>query len=301
MPSLQTTLLKTYLRLQRRLSPPPATLDVNRERRDLEALARLFKPLAPIQSSPLNAAGVPAEWITPQDLPAERILLYLHGGSFNAGSLNTHRALAANLCLAAHARALVIDYRLAPEHPFPAALEDAADAYRWLLTQGHPATRIAVAGDSAGGGLTISLLLHLRLQGLPLPAAAVCLSPWTDLAGKGESWQTNAHSDIVLTPHILFQSAEIYLAGADPCHPLASPLYADLRGLPPLLIQVASDELLLSDSTELARRAQSADVDVTLEIYPGMQHVWQFAASFIPESRQAIQSIGEFIQRHLPL
>lgn len=300
MPSLQAQLLKTYLRLQRAFAPPPANLDINRERRELEALSRLFKPLAPIQTSPVDAGGVPAEWVFPPSSLTERVILYLHGGSFNAGSINTHRAIAANLALAARAQSLVIDYRLAPEHPFPAALEDAAAAYAWLLEQPHPPSQIALVGDSAGGGLVLSLLLHLRDEGLPLPAAGVCLSPWTDLSGAGESWRANLRSDIVLNPQNLLQCAAVYLAGADPCQPLASPLYADLHGLPPLLIQVASDEILLSDSTELARRAQAAGVEATLRIYPGMQHVWQFAASLIPESRQAIDEIGAFIQRHLP-
>jgi monoterpene epsilon-lactone hydrolase len=297
MTSLQANLLKTYLRL---FSPPHPTLDVPRERRDLESLAKLFKPLGAIQAEAIDAGGIPAEWITPQDYAEQRTLLYLHGGSYNAGSINTHRSIAANFAIFSRARALIIDYRLAPEHPFPAALEDAAAAYTWLLGQGHAPQHIALVGDSAGGGLVLCLLLHLRDEALPLPAAAVCLSPWTDLAGTGKSARTNARSDIVINAENGLRCAEVYLAGADPCNPLASPLYADLRGLPPLLLQVGSDEILLSDSTELARLAKAAGVEVTLDIWTGMQHVWQYAASIIPEGRRAIQQAATFIVHWIP-
>jgi monoterpene epsilon-lactone hydrolase len=299
MPSWQARVLKAYLRVQRLFSRPRDELDVQKERSELEALAGMFKPLSAIQCSPLVMSGVPAEWIVPSNLSTDRVLLYLHGGSYNAGSINSHRSLAANIAAAANARALIIDYRLAPEHPYPAAVDDATAAYEWLLDNGHAPGEIIIAGDSAGGGLALALLVHLRDKGKPLPALAICLSPWTDLAGAGESLQTRAKADIILDAGNLSKSAQAYLGGADPRAPLASPLYADLKGLPPLLIQVGSDEILLSDSTELAERAKGAGVNVTLEVWEPMQHDWHFAASFVPEGRQAIARIGEFVEQSM--
>ena len=300
MPSWQGQVLKTYLRMQRLFSPPRRELDVQKDRAELEALAEMFKLQARIECAPVTARGVPAEWIVPSGLSGDRVLLFLHGGSYNAGSINSHRSLAANIAAATNARALVIDYRLAPEHPFPAAVEDAAAAYEWLLQDGHRPQKIIVAGDSAGGGLALALLVHLRDEGRPLPTMAICLSPWTDLAASGESLRTRARADVLLDARNLSQSASVYLAGTDPRAPLASPLYADLRGLPPLLIQVGADEILLSDSTGLAERARTAGVNVTLEVWPAMQHDWQFAASFVPEARQAIARIGEYVRQSPP-
>ncbi len=299
MPSWQARVLKAYLRVQRLFSRPKDELDAQKERSELEALAVMFKPLIAIQCSPLVVRRVPAEWIVPSKLSTDRVLLYLHGGSYNAGSINSHRSLAANIAAAANARALIIDYRLAPEHPYPAAVDDATAAYEWLLDNGHAPGEIIIAGDSAGGGLAMALLVHLRDKGKPLPALAICLSPWTDLAGAGQSLQTRAKADIILDAGNLSKSAQAYLGGADPRAPLASPLYADLKGLPPLLIQVGSDEILLSDSTELAERAKGAGVNVTLEVWEPMQHDWHFAASFVPEGRQAIARIGEFVEQSM--
>jgi acetyl esterase/lipase len=238
---------------------------------------------------------VPAEWILPAGITAGRVVLYLHGGSYIAGSINSHRALAANIAASAGARALVVDYRLAPEHPYPAALEDALAVYHWLLANDNPADKIYIAGDSAGGGLAAALLLALRDAGDPSPAAAVCISALTDMAFTGESIKTKADVDLILDLGKEIQFASMYLGDTDPRAPLVSPLYADLRGLPPLLIQVGSDEILQSDSTRLAEKARAAGVNVTLEVWEGMQHVWHFAASLIPEGRDAICRIGEFI------
>jgi monoterpene epsilon-lactone hydrolase len=249
----------------------------------------------------LDADGVPAAWIIPPGLETKRTVLYLHGGSYNAGSIASHLPLTGSIALAAKARVLAIDYRLAPEHPFPAAVEDALAAYQWLLKESAEASQIVVAGDSAGGGLTLSLLLSLRDKGLPLPAAAVCLSPLTDMTLSGESWTTNARTDFMLKRIIVVKSAEIYYREANPRAPLLSPLFADLAGLPPLLIQVGSEEVLLSDSILFAEKARAAGVDVTLENWKGMQHVWQYAASMLPEARQAVARIGEFIIQHCPV
>jgi acetyl esterase/lipase len=199
---------------------------------------------------------------------------------------------------AAQARVLGLNYRLAPENPFPAAVDDAVAGYRWLLAQGIRPSRIAVAGDSAGGGLTIATLVAIRDAKLPAPAAGVCLSPWVDMEGIGESMKSRANADPVVQREGLLGMAQAYLQGKDPRTPLAAPLYADLKGLPPLLIQVGDAETLLDDSTRIADRAKAAGVQVKFEVWPEMIHVWQMFASFLPEGQQAIDVIGKFILDH---
>lgn len=299
MASWQSYMLTTMFRARRFFHPLAAVLDVQAGRAETEALAANFKIRPEVICTPVLVEDLPAEWITPPGSSAERLLVYFHGGSYNSGSINSHRSLVANIAASAKSRALTIDYRLAPEHPFPMALEDALTAYRWLLNNQLSPDQIVVAGDSSGGGLTLSLLISLREANEPLPAMAVCLSPWTDLTCTGETWETNAKHDIMLDRGTLKQSAELYLGEADPRNPLASPLHADLRGLPPLLIQVGSEEILLSDSTCFAERARNAGVDVTLEVWEGMQHEWHFAAQVLPEARQAIDHIGRFIETRL--
>jgi monoterpene epsilon-lactone hydrolase len=281
---------------KRRLSPRSAELDVTRERADVESMAGMFKPMGAIRCDPVEANGVPAEWIVPQGLQPARVILFLHGGSFTAGSIASHRTLAGNVAITARSRVLLIDYRLAPEHPFPAAVEDAAAAYEWLLSGGSAPGRIVLAGDSAGGNLALALLVHLRDRRRPLPAAAVCLSPNPDLTYSGESWVFNAKKDILIDERKERQAVDLYLGGVDPRTALVSPYFADLRGLPPLLIQVGSHEVLLSDATHFAEKARQAGVEVTLEVWPGMQHEWQFAAKLMPEGRRAITRIGEFVE-----
>jgi monoterpene epsilon-lactone hydrolase len=300
MVSWQTRALEVYLVIKRLLSDQSGELDVQKERADVESMAKMFKPLGAIHSEPVAANGVPAEWIHLVGAQPARVVLFLHGGSFNSGSIVSHRTLAGNVALAADARSLLIDYRLAPEHPFPAAIDDALAAYEWLLAQGVAPRQTIVAGDSAGGTLALALLLQLRDHGQPLPAAAVCLSPAPDLTFSSESWTFNARKDLMLDARKERKSVEIYLRGADPRGPLASPNFADLRGLPPLLIQVGSHELLLSDAERLAERAKAAGVEVTLEVWPGMQHEWQFAADFLPEGRRAIARVGEFVKARVP-
>jgi acetyl esterase/lipase len=225
-------------------------------------------------------------------------MLYLHGGGYALGSLNTHRVLVSWIARAAKTRALAIDYRLAPEYPFPAAIEDSVAAYRWLLSIGADPTRMTIAGDSAGGGLAVATLISLRDAGTPLPAAAVCISPWVDMEVCGESIQSKADVDPMLERKGILELAQIYLGGTDPRHPLASPIHADLKGLPPLLIQVGTAEALLDDAVRLARCGQSAGVKVVLEQWQDMIHVWHTYATILPEARQAIQRIGEFVQEH---
>lgn len=245
----------------------------------------------------VEAGGVSAVLVsTPQSL-ADRCVLYLHGGGYVFGQPSHYRDFIWRIASATAARVLVIDYRLAPEHPFPAALDDAAAAYRWLLQQGTDPRRIAVMGDSAGGGLTLATLLRLRDDGIPLPAAAVALSPWTDLTVSGESIERNAKSESMITPAQARDFAAHYLAGAEARHPHASPLYGDPASLPPVLLLVGSGEILLDDAVRMANRLRACGRRVELEIGPGMPHVWPLYARVLPESRQAITRIGAFVQR----
>jgi monoterpene epsilon-lactone hydrolase len=264
-----------------------------------EGLSAMFPLADDIEREPVTANGVPAEWVSAPGAVPGNVVLYLHGGGYVIGSINTHRDLAARISRASGARVLVIDYRLAPEHPFPAAVEDATAAYRWLLSSGIDPSGIVVAGDSAGGGLTVATLVALRDAGDPLPAAGVCLSPWVDLEGIGASMTSKAEVDPIVQKDLLVLMAATYLDGADPRSPLAAPLYADLAGLPPLLIQVGTAETLLDDATRLAERARAAGVDVTLEPWEDMFHVWQAFAAMLPEGQQAIDRIGAFVREHL--
>jgi epsilon-lactone hydrolase len=251
-----------------------------------------------VQTEAVDAGGVRAEWVTAPPADPQRVMLYRHGGGYVVGSIATHRGLAGRLSQAARARVLLIDYRLAPEHPFPAALEDATAAYRWLLAGGFTPARLTIAGDSAGGGLTVATLVALRDAGQPLPAAGVCLSPWTDLEGLGDSATTKAGVDPIVQKDMLLRMASCYLGETPPRTPLAAPLYADLQGLPPLLVQVGTSEILLDDALRLAERATAAGVAVTLEPWEGMIHVWQLCAPMLPEGQEAIERIGAFVRQH---
>lgn len=244
---------------------------------------------------PVIAGGVPGEWIVPPQSHPARVFLFLHGGGYNSGSPKTHRKLAAHLGQAAGMRVLLPDYRLAPEHPHPAGVKDALLAYGWLLSEGRKAQEIVLGGDSAGGGLALSMLLALREAGATMPRAAVLLSPWTDLTLSGESYQRIRDRDPDITREGLQQSAEWYAGRRDPADPMLSPLFASLNGLPPMLIHAGSEEVMLDDSTRFADRAQAAGVPVTLKVWPGLWHVFHHAAH-VPEARQAIEEIGQFIR-----
>ena len=246
----------------------------------------------------LNAGGVTAEWVSAEGASDSRVVLYFHGGGYIIGSPRTHRPMLAELSQASGGRVLALDYRLAPEHPFPAPVEDSVAAYRWLLSEGYDPARIAVAGDSAGGGLTVAMMVQVRYLGLPMPGAAVCISPWVDMEGLGESMETRAQVDPMVGKENLMVSAKTYLGGADPRAPLAAPLYADLRGLPPTLIQVGDAEVLLDDSTRLAGIAREAGVQVQMDVWDDMIHVWHLFAPILPEGRQALAQAGDFIKKH---
>ncbi len=261
------------------------------------AFEQMAAPAQPdIKTEKVSANGVDAEWVTAPGAASDRAVLYLHGGGYVLGSVNTHRDLLGRISRAAQVRVLGLNYRLAPENPFPAAVDDALAGYRFLLDQGFKPVRLVVAGDSAGGGLTLGALVAIRDAGLPLPAAGVCLSPWVDMEAKGESMTTRADKDPIASRDALFMMARSYLGGKDPKTPLAAPLHADLKGLSPLLIQVGDSEVLLDDSNRIAARARAAGVKVTLEVWPEMIHVWQLFASFLPEGQEAVEVIGKFIR-----
>ena len=247
----------------------------------------------------VDVGGVPAEWVIADGVASERVILYLHGGGYAIGSLNTHRAHVARLSAAANARVLNVDYRLAPEHPYPAAVDDAVSAYRWLVAQGVPTGAIAISGDSAGGGLTLATLLALRDAGDAMPAAAVPISPWADLEGTGESITTRAEVDFMCTADGLKEMADWYAAGQDLRQPYISPIHGEMTGLPPLLIHVGDAEILRDDAVRIADRARAAGVDVTLEVWDEMPHVWHAFAGLLPEADEAVARIGSWLDERL--
>jgi acetyl esterase/lipase len=254
---------------------------------------------------PIDLAGLACEWLLAKGADPDRRLLYIHGGGWTSGNLDSHRPLSARISQAAGAAVLAVHYRLAPEHPFPAGLDDCVHAYRWLRGNGPsgpaPARSVFIAGDSAGGNLTLATLLACKERSLPLPNAAIPLSPATDFSASGESFRSRAAADPILAAAAAGIPAigVAYTQGrADPLSPLCSPLNGDLRGLPPLLIQVGDAEVLLDDSTRIAEKAKAAGVDVTLRVYPEMPHVWQLFAPFLPEASSAIDEVGAFVRKH---
>jgi phosphinothricin tripeptide acetyl hydrolase len=278
--------------------PPAESLTTEALRAQYDRAEQVFTLPPGTRVEPVQAP-VPGEWLRPPGAREDAALLYLHGGGYCIGSPRSHRHLAAALASAAGVPAFVPDYRLAPEHPFPAALEDAAAACRWLLGRGLRADHLALAGDSAGGGLTLATMVALREAGAALPAAAACLSPWTDLAGGTESYRTRAARDPIVKPDGVLGMARAYLGDRDPRTPLASPVHADLRGLPPLLIQVGSEEILLDDATGLADRARAAGVEVALEVWDDMIHVWHWFLPWLDEAQAAVDKIGAFFRARL--
>jgi monoterpene epsilon-lactone hydrolase len=300
MPSVAMRDLMAVLRDRRRASVGQASATVEEAR-------ATFAPAGPVHPVPddvlvseVSAGGVRAHWLAAPGADADRVLLFLHGGGYELGSLRSDGELAARLGRASRMRVLFPEYRLAPEHPFPAAIDDVRAVWRWLRTdQQLSAGSLAVAGDSAGGGLAVALLVATRDAGDALPAAAVLMSPTVDLTSSGASMTDRADEDPISTPTLLHQLASDYLAGADPRTPLASPLFASLSGLPPLLVQVGTADLLLSDSERLAEAAADAGVDVLLEVGEGLPHVYQLALG-TPEAAEATERVGRFLRARVP-
>ncbi|MEO5839862.1 MAG: alpha/beta hydrolase [Acidimicrobiales bacterium] len=249
----------------------------------------------------VDAGGVPAIWVVPDGAATDRVIQYLHGGGYVLGTASTHQNLVGHIAKATGCRALSVDYRLAPEHPHPAAVNDSMIVYEWLLGQGIDARHIAVSGDSAGGGLTMATLVAIRDRGLPNPAAGVPLSPWIDLEGTGASMQTNADVDLMIAEAGLKMMAALFLNGQIARDPLAAPLHADLAGIAPIYVQVGGEETLLDDSTRLAANAEAAGVDVRLDVFPEMQHVFQLSAGNMPEADDAIERIAAWLRPKLGL
>ncbi|MGU3541835.1 alpha/beta hydrolase [Methylobacterium sp. A52T] len=285
--------IRAFLQAQ----PRPADLVARRARLDSFGRRDALPPGTRV--TPVDAGGVPGEWTLCPGGDPERVLIFLHGGGYMAGSLDSHRHVVARAGQDAGIRTLALAYRLAPEHPFPAALDDAVAGYRFVLEQGISPERIALCGESAGGGLAVSAALRLREAGDPLPGCLWLSSPWIDLALRGKSFRTKAAVDPMIQRLYLSELAAAYLSGADPQNPLASPLYADLRGLPPTLIQVGSDETLLDDAVCMAGAAGSAGMNVTLRIWPAMIHAWHLFFPNLAEGRAALLEAGTFVDGHL--
>lgn len=273
-------------------------MTIDEMRRGMESRTKLANLPRKTKIEKVSFNGISAEWICAKEAHEGRVILYLHGGGYNIGSPNTHRELAAHISMASGAKVLLPDYRLAPEHPFPSALEDATSAYRWLLDTGLTGGDISIAGDSSGGGLSIATSISLRDAGEPSPASIVCISPWTDLEMSGNSIKTHAEIDPMLNLQSLKIMASNYIGDGDPRSPLISPIHADLKGISPLLIHVGSDEMLLDDSTRIAEKAKSAEVDVTIKIYDQMWHAWHLNVRLMPEAKNAIKELGSFIRKH---
>lgn len=301
-PALQFSQEFTELVAQLRSRPFKAdTTPIPELRANFEKFAASLADPPPASFREDNANGVQVEWTTAPGCDTSSVVLYLHGGGYSIGSIAAYRDFCARISAGTGVAVLSVGYRLAPEHPFPAALDDTVTAYRWLIDQvGIVAENIVVAGDSAGGGLAVTTMLVLRDRGLPLPKAAVCISPLTDLAHTGSTVQEKAYCDPVVTPEGSAAYGQRYMGEkGDLRNPLASPVYAELTGLPPVLIQVGTSELLLDDSLLLARKLRDAGGTVDLDVWPGMIHIFPFFASRIPEARRGLEYICNFISARL--
>jgi epsilon-lactone hydrolase len=282
--------------LRAKLVSRPRSDDYRQRRRDIDARGLEYGLASDVSVEVTSANGVPAEWTSTPQAERDAVLLYLHGGGFVIGSLYSHRHLVCEAGRAARAFTLALDYRLAPEHPFPAAVEDAVAGYRFLLARGYTPGRIAIAGDSAGGGLVVSAMIAVRNAGLPQPACGWCISPWVDLEALGETMSSKAAADPTVQKAGILDMARLYLNGADPRSPLAAPIYADLAGLAPLLIQVGAAETLLDDAIRLAKVAGTVDVRVDLQIWPEMIHVWHLFHPELKAGLRAIEQGGSFVR-----
>jgi monoterpene epsilon-lactone hydrolase len=289
--------LETVAEVLRRSATLSSVMPIHIQRRVIDPPRRKTRPMREVDMEPLDASGVSAEWFSQPTSDPRRVVLYFHGGGYSTGSINSHRDFLARLCIASGVRVLAVDYRLAPEHPFPAQLEDAKRVYLWLIQeQGFHPERIVLGGESAGAGLTLSTLVAIRHERLPLPAGGVLLSGWFDLDPRSTSMQFNRHYDFVTRLGIRAM-AKRFAPRQEHTNPLVSPVHAEMTGLPPLLIQVGAAETLLDDSLIVAERARSAGVDVRLEVWPDMIHAWHIFAPMLEEGRRAIERIGEFVSQ----
>jgi len=270
-------------------------LSIEENRIRSASTARMTRIPKNITVSDTEADGIRAKWISPINEKNGKVILHLHGGGYVTGGMDSHLMMCIPMAQTLKAKIFLPEYRLAPEHPFPAAVDDAVKVYRWMLAQGYQAQDIILSGDSAGGGLALATVLSLREAGDPLPAAVVCMSPWTDLTFTGPSHITKAKADCVLLTDVLREWGACYVGTETPDHPLISPIYADFHNFPPLLIQVGSDEVLLDDARMLAEKAKVDGVNVTLKIWDEMWHVWPALGDLIPESKKAFEEIGQFI------
>lgn len=277
----------------------PQSANVQRTRKRLDLVAGIVPMASGVSVTQTQMGGLDAEWLTPDSSSSGKLLLYWHGGGYVMGSCKSHRPVVSHIARAAGVRALLPEYRLAPEHPFPAAIEDAVRVYRALLDDGYVAESIAVAGDSAGGGLTVAMLLALREAGVALPRAVGLMSPWLDLTCTGETMVSRRHKDPWFRPEDLPYVIKHYCDATELDNPLASPVYADTSDFPQTLIQVGNDEILLSDSERLAKSLRESGVRVEISVWPGMWHVWQMFIGLMPESRAAIDILGRFVRQSL--
>ena len=278
----------------------PIPTEIKANRAFLDAGAR---PLAKgVKGTLINASGVTAEMQIPEGAASDAVILYFHGGGYVGGSIASHRNLTGNLALASKCQLLSVEYRLAPENPHPAAVEDALNSYKWLLSEGYDPKKIAISGDSAGGGLAIAVQLKIRDEGLPLPVASAPISPWIDMGLSGDTMSSRQSRDPLIRLDLIREFKSQFLGPINNSNdPYASPLQADLSGLPPMLIHVGDDEMLLSDSERLAEKASAAGVSVTLEIWPEMIHVWHTFVGLFPEAQDGINRIAEFFSIHLEI
>lgn len=282
------------------LGAKPRPVGWTERRQRINEVGSVWPVATDVALQPVDVGGVPGEWSIAPGSDPSRVLLYFHGGGYCSGSILSHRRMVTEAGREGGLRTLAVDYRLAPEHPFPAALEDALTAWRWLRGQGIAAGHVAVGGDSAGGGLTVALLTSLRDAGEELPGCAWLVSPWTDLTMSGQTLATKDAVDPLIHKPYLEELAAAYLSGGiDPADPRVSPLHADLRGLPPMLAQVGSAETLLADATRFAAAAGAADVPVTLEIWPHMIHAWPMWNARLEAGRRALANAGAFMRGHL--